>query len=93
MNNKQVLPRRKWEFNEEIPEGMKEEYCPVCQLTLSSRIVAISHYKGKIIYVKNNSNTNEKNIINRDFHFKIGFGLFHIFLATQVKGIRKHAVD
>ena len=52
MNNKKVLPRRKWEFNEEIPEGMKEEFCPVCQLTLSSRIVAISHYKGKLSYVK-----------------------------------------
>ena len=39
-------PQRLREFHEDIPEGMQEEWCPVCQLTLSSKIVAISHYKG-----------------------------------------------
>ena len=46
MINKQRKPERLREFNEGIPDGMKEEWCQVCQLTLSSKIVAISHYKG-----------------------------------------------
>ena len=53
MIHKQRKPERLREFNEDIPDGMKEEWCPVCQLTLSSKIVAISHYKGlKISYIK-----------------------------------------
>jgi hypothetical protein len=43
---KQKKPKRVLEFNEEIPEGMQEGWCPVCQLALSSKIVAVSHYKG-----------------------------------------------
>ena len=53
MIHKERKPERLREFNEDIPDGMKEEWCPVCQLTLSSKIVAISHYKGlKILYIK-----------------------------------------
>ena len=46
---KQKPPNKISEFNGEIPIGMKENWCSVCQLHLSSKIVAISHYAGKII--------------------------------------------
>ena len=51
---KQRVPNKISEFNtsmhEVIPPGMREDWCPVCQLHLSSQIVAISHYKGKPFY-------------------------------------------
>ena len=51
---KQKVPNKISEFNtsmhEVIPPGMREDWCPVCQLHLSSQIVAISHYKGKPFY-------------------------------------------
>merc|ERR1719361_955103 len=48
---KQRVPSKISEFNtsmhDVIPSGMRVDWCPVCQLHLSSQIVAISHYKGQ----------------------------------------------
>ncbi len=43
---KQKKPQRIAEVSEEIPGGMRIDWCPVCQVILSSEIVAVSHYKG-----------------------------------------------
>ena len=52
---KQRVPNKISEFNtsmhEVIPPGMREDWCPVCQLHLSSQIVATSHYKGLFLHL------------------------------------------
>ena len=43
---KQKKPQRIPEIREEMPGGMQADWCSVCQVALSSEIVAVSHYKG-----------------------------------------------
>ena len=88
---KQRVPNKISEFNtsmhEVIPPGMREDWCPVCQLHLSSQIVAISHYKGKPFYKYFCLPLLSLYFVSQVFNFLISYSFMKFFRSKTQEGV------